>query len=499
MKFRKILAAAAALCIAVPAAIAGQAAALDPAPVKGDVNSDFIFNLADVVMYQRWLRGAGKLLADTNGDVNGDGVCDVLDLSAMRKLLIDCMTTAPTPNFAPKAQNLCAGIASSKVTESRADEKFINSQTTFTVELFKQAYAENEDHENALISPYSVMQALSMTANGAAGDTRTEMENVLGGGMPMEELNQYLLSQRKRSINPEYNDYNKWQMSTANSIWAIDDKSRIDVRPEFIQNCVDYYDSEFYIAPFDKTTLDDVNGWVNDKTHEMIPSILDHIGDNDVMYLVNAVAFEAEWMEPFMDYQINKGEFTSYNGEIQKADMLCSWEHYIGDENTNGMVKAYSGGRYEFAALLPDESMTIDQYIEELTPEKLNGLLTQKNYDIKADIKLPKFSYDYENELSGELESMGMPTAFSDDADFTNMSSIADRHPLHIDRVIHKTFIDLDENGTKAAAATLVAMVDGEAMAREIKEVNFDRPFVYCIFDAQTYVPVFIGAVNSLS
>ena len=94
---------------------------------------------------------------------------------------------------------------------------------------------------------------------------------------------------------------------------------------------------------------------------------------------------------------------------------------------------------------------------------------------------------------------MGMPTAFTGEADFTNMSSIADRHPIHIDRVVHKTFIDLDENGTKAAAATMVAMASGEAMIDEIREVNFDRPFIYCIFDTQTYVPVFIGAVNSLS
>jgi len=499
MIIRKMLAALAALCIAVPVTIAGQAGALTLAPVAGDVNSDSVFNLADMVMYQRWLKGAGKLIAETNGDVNGDGTCDVLDLSAMRKLLIDCIVKAPEPNFAPKAKNLCAGIEPSKTNESQADEKFINSQTAFTVDLFKKSYAENTEHENALVSSYSVMQALAMTANGAGGDTRAEMEKVLGSGMSMEDLNGYLLAQRKRSVNPKYTDYNKWQMSTANSIWAIDNKERINVRPEFIQNCVDYYDSEFYIAPFDDTTLDDVNGWVNDKTHEMIPSILDHIGEDDVMYLINAVAFEAEWEEPFTEYQINKGEFTNANGDVQQADMLCGWERYIGDENTNGMIKSYSGGRYSFAALLPDESMTVDQYIGELTPEKLNGLLTQKNYDIKADIKLPKFSYEYENELSDELKSMGMPTAFTGKADFTNMSSIAYRHPLHIDRVVHKTFIDLDENGTKAAAATMVAMADGEAMINDIREVNFDRPFVYCIFDTQTYVPVFIGAVNSLS
>ena len=333
MKLRRLLAAAAAMCIALPAVVSDYSAATDVRRIKGDVNGDMVFNLADMILFQRWLKGSGELTAAPNADINEDEVCDVFDLSAMRKLLINCMNEAPVPSFKPKSQNLCAGIAASSVTGKSADESFINSQYDLTLKLFKKTYAEEETPTNTLISPYSIVQALGMKDNGAAGDTRKEMENVLGGGMKIEDLNSYLLTQRLNSVNDKRNEYaNKWSMNTANSIWARNDKSRINPRPEFIQNCVDFYDSEFYVAPFDETTLDDVNGWVNEKTNEMIPTILSKIDPLDVMYLVNAVAFEAEWDEPYEKHQIKDGKFTNATGNVQDASMLCSHEKYIFDD-----------------------------------------------------------------------------------------------------------------------------------------------------------------------
>ena len=503
MKFTKLIAAAAALCLAAPAASSTMTSALTPPP-QGDVNGDFIFNLSDIVMFMRWLNGKGDARILTSGaDANCDGKFDVFDLIAMRKKLISCINDTPVPDYKPTAQNLCAGISSSLPSPKESDEKFINSQADFTVELFKKVYAYNEGPTNTLISPYSVMQALAMTANGANGNTRKEMENVLGGGMEMDELNRYLLSQRLRTVNTDRNEYsNKWDISTANSIWAINNPNRIVTRPEFIQKCVDYYNSEYYLAPFDDTTLADVNGWVNEKTHKMIPTILNQISEDDVMYLVNAIAFEAEWETPYEKYQVKDGIFTSAVGKEQKAEMLCSTERYICDENTEGMIKYYSGGRYALAALLPEEGTTVDTYIESLTPEKLTSVLNsyKKNNAIRAKVKLPKFKYDYDCSLADQLVSMGMSDAFSArNADFSNMSAIADVHPICIGDVIHKTFIELDENGTKAAAATAVIMKDNSIPSyEEYRDVVFDRPFVYCIYDTETSLPIFIGALNSL-
>ncbi|MBR5683336.1 MAG: hypothetical protein IKW96_08710 [Ruminococcus sp.] len=513
MKFRKIIAAAAALTIAAPAAtsafISNATPPLDSKNiVTGDTNLDQVFNLADIVLFQRWLKGEKDLFPAygepaPGADANNDGKFDVFDLITMRRLIVKDITSAPEPSFAPNAQNLCAGISKSPriigtaMSGGDTDKEFIDSQTKFTVDLFKATYNESKG-KNDLISPYSVAQALGMTANGANGTTLSEMEKVLGDGMNIERLNGYFRGQRERTVNTS--DWAKWSISTANSIWAINDRTRIQVLPSFIQNCVDYYDSEFYIAPFDDTTLNDVNNWVNEKTNEMIPSILNQIEPDDVMYLVNAVAFEAQWNEPYEKYMVSDGKFTAADGTEQDAKMMSSSEYYISDENTQGIVKEYMGRKYAFAALLPDESTSIDKYIGELTPEKLNALLKSfgSSFDM-ASVKLPKFKYEYENELNDELIDMGMPTSFSSNADFSNMSAIADRNPLHIGYVKHKTFIDLDENGTKAAAATIVVMKDESAPARPEKEIVFDRPFVYCIFDTETNIPIFIGVLNSLS
>ncbi|MBP5581403.1 MAG: hypothetical protein J6X85_06415 [Ruminococcus sp.] len=513
MKFRKLIAAAAALCITAPAATeAVNAWATQPIDkvVPGDVNVDYTFNLADMVLFQRYLRGdsveelfPGYKEPGPGADVNEDGGYDIFDLVAMRKLIVKDINSAPEPDVETAARNLCSGIKKSPYTSGiymedyRNNKEFIDSQTKFTVEIFQKTYSENKG-KNDLVSPYSIVQALGMTANGANGKTREEMENVLGGGMDIESLNRYLRGQRESTDNKS--EKPKWSFSTANSIWARNDTSRIQPRPEFIQNCVDYYDSEFYIAPFDDTTLTDVNNWVDTKTNNMIPKILDKIDYNDVMYLVNAVAFEAQWLEPYEKYMIKEGSFTAADGTKQNAEMLCSPEIYISDENTEGMVKYYTGQRYGFAALLPNEETDIDTYIEGMTAEKLHKLISEyrsTHYD-KATVKLPKFKYEYENELSEELCAMGMPTAFSGAADFSNMSAIADINPINIGYVIHKTFIDLDENGTKAAAATLVAMQDKAMPMAPEKEVVFDRPFVYCIFDVDTSLPVFIGVLNSL-
>ena len=196
---------------------------------------------------------------------------------------------------------------------------------------------------------------------------------------------------------------------------------------------------------------------------------------------------------------IKDGKFIASDGTVQEAKMLCSSEDYISDDNTKGIIKDYCGLKYAFAALLPDEDIPMDTYIEGLTAEKLRDLLANRfgdNYT-QANAKLPKFSYEYENELSQELIDMGMPTAFSEAADFTRMNAADNK--ISIGEVLHKTFIDLDENGTKAAAATIVKMRDKAMPLSPEKEIVFDRPFIYCIYDTNTLVPVFIGVINSLS
>ena len=383
------------------------------------------------------------------------------------------------------AQELTSDVTAQTVSGAEADDEFILGQTEFALSLLQNTA---EDDTNTLISPYSVMQALAMTANGADNETLSEMEKVLGG-LSIEKLNEYLYTWR--TSQP---DSNECKLKTANSVWYRNDSDRITISPEFLQTNADYYNASAFSAPFDNSTVSDINTWISQNTDNMIPELLDKIDDNAAMYLINAVTFDAKWYSPY-DKAVD-GEFTAYDGSVQKAEMMYSDEHYyLEDDNGSGFYKYYEGGRYAFAALLPNEEISLSEYIDSLTPESLYNTLSNPQ-DINVEAGLPKFSYDYGVGLNDTLSKMGMPDAFTRDADFSKMAE-TDTGYLYINRVLHKTHIDVFEKGTKAGAATAIEMVD-TAMPMIEKTVILNRPFVYCIVDTKTSLPIFIGTLTSI-
>lgn len=456
--------------------------------IMGDVNYDWRFSIADVVMMQNYLLGNGELTKWQLADMDNDGEIDVFDYIIMRQELPKIPEFNPPyvdPNLDYTVKNLTADIQSNEVMGNEIDSDFTLSQTEFALDLFKKELSD----ENTLISPYSIMQALAMTANGTAGDTKSEMEDVLG--MPMDSLNKYLYTFRIS----QHNDENS-KLSTANSIWT---RNGINVNKNFLQTDVDYYNADFFTAPFDNTTVTDINNWVNDNTDEMIPEILDNIDSNVIMYLINAVAFDAKWETEFDEYMTVEANFTAIDGTSQQADMMTAYggAWYMKDENAEGIYKYYKDRKYAFVAMLPDENISVNDYISGLTAEKLSGLLANPRKEYTG-VQMPKFSYDFDTLLNDTLIEMGMPSAFDRArADFSNMVSELDG-PTYISRVIHKTHIDVDEGGTKAAAATVVEITnDGIPMMPE-KNVVFDRPFVYFIIDTETNIPIFMGTLTSI-
>lgn len=451
---------------------------------SGDANGDGEFGIADVVTLQNWLIGNGELIDWKAVDYTDDGVIDVFDLCIMKKCLVYYLNPNPPVEESNDIVNLTADIKSAEVEGKDADETFVNGQTNFALELLKNTVSENE---NVLVSPYSVVQALAMTGNGADGITKEEFENVIGGGIDFDELNKYLYTQRTGQPNDE-----KCKLLTANSVWTRNDDERISPYPEFLQKVVDYYSAELFNAPFDEETVKEVNKWVDTNTDHMIPKIVDKIEPETVMMLINAVTFDAKWRSPYFKEDVFEHDFTNYNGTVQQAEMMFSDEYsYLEDENATGFYKYYQGGRYAFAALLPNEDISVTDYVNSLTPESLHNVLSNPQEDyIKAG--LPKFSYDYGRELSGILADMGMPSAF-DNADFSKLAP----QSVFISKVIHKTHIDVFEEGTRAAAVTVVEANDGCPAPPE-KEIILDRPFVYCIVDTETYLPVFMGTLMNL-
>ena len=493
MKCSKILSAAMALCIAAP--ITASVNAADA--LYGDANADGTVNLSDMIAVSRYLHGKNNDISFELADANKDGSVDSLDLVYLRKLLLkNIMAALEKSPVSNNSRNLTAGLntgSNENVSEdAKIEDEFKLAHSEFALELMKRQFS---DDENVMISPYSIMQALGMLTNGAKNNTQKELEDVMGG-LSVDKLNEYLRIWRMNQPDDEY-----CKLNTANSIWALNDKEIIDPTPEFLQITAENYNAEFYLAPFDDTTLTDINAWINEKTDEMIPEMLKEIPPNAVMYLINAIAFDAKWEKPYEHDRAVPYDFTCYNGDIQEAQMLCSTESLIiKDSHATGMSKYYKGEKYAFVALLPEEDMTVTEYIDSLTPEHFSKLFAKPktvSYKDTYTVRLPKFTYKCKSNLNDTLQDMGMKDAFSEvKADFSKLDR-SDGSP-YVSNVYHDTFIQLDEDGTKAAAATVIEMSKNSISMPPENELNFDRPFVYAIVDTETDMPVFLGTLTSI-
>lgn len=385
-----------------------------------------------------------------------------------------------------------AGEKNDIETEDTQYDEFVSGSADFAVELFRKCAGRDvKEQKNILISPSSAAFALGMTENGANGITLSEMENVLCGSMDVNTYNEYMRYFREKLMASE-----KVEFNIANSIWIRDEDNRIQVKDSFLEKNKTYYHADAFLAPFDSTTVSDINAWVNHETNEMIPTLLEGSIDKDtMMYLINAIAFESAWFVPYEETQIQEDEvFINAAGEEETATMLCSTEDcYLQDENAQGFLRYYDGMEYAFMAILPNEGVSVSDYISDMTGGSYIRFYENREYT-SVDVKIPEFSYDYGIQMENMLSEMGMASAFDGTADFSNIDGAAN---LYINRVIHKTHIELDREGTKAAAVTGVEMKNESAMISE-KNVYLDRPFIYAIVDMETGLPIFMGVLNTL-
>lgn len=389
-----------------------------------------------------------------------------------------------------QAADLMETVQANTAEGKPADEVFLQNMTDFAIELFKNTA---DPEKNSLISPLSGMLALAMTANGAEGRTKAEMEAVLGGALSIEELNPYLFTYRNQLPSAE-----KYKLKIANSIWFRGDETMLQVEQDFLQKNADYYGAAAYRSAFGPQTVKDINRWVGERTDGMIEEIIDKIDDAAVMYLINALAFDAEWQRIYQKTDVYDGNFTASDGARRSVEMMRSDESvYLCDADTVGFLKPYRDGKYSFAALLPKENVPISDYIASLSGGKFRALLANAETG-RVEAELPKFTYEYTVSLNKALKAMGMTDAFSaDHADFSKLGNSSFGN-IYIGDVLHKTFISVGERGTKAGAVTKVEMNAESAAPEDSYLVKLDRPFVYAIIDCSTQLPVFLGAVSDI-
>lgn len=398
-------------------------------------------------------------------------------------------TPTPTPEpLENETQDLMQNVIGKSYMVKKPDDDAIEHMENFSIALFQRNY---EKEKNTLISPLSVLIALAMTANGADGETLKQMEQVLGEGFSIHQTNMYC-----SYLLNEFCKDGQVKMNCANSIW-FRDTATFTPRQDFLQTNADYYGASVYKAAFDDRTLQDINQWVTEKTNGMIENILDEIPANAMLYIINALAFEGKWKDAYSENSIRDGVFTNHEGKKQSVELMYSTEEqYLEDGSATGFIKEYAGGQYSFVALLPKEGVSLDDYVTSLTGDGFQTLLaTAKSTDIS--VAIPKFCYDYDVLLNQSLMEMGITDAFSPQlADFSKMAEVSDGN-LYISRVIHKTFIAVDEEGTRAGAATIVEVPKCSAPT-ETYTVHLTRPFVYAIVDNTTGIPAFMGAVVDL-
>lgn len=407
-------------------------------------------------------------------------------------LLVLLLTLTACSNLT--ATNLMAGIKKNDTAPIVIDglhENSVDKVTEiagFSLDIFKKIYG----NENTLISPLSIVSALAMTANGAENETLSQMEEFFGSDIA--GLNEFLYAYRLYLPNAD-----KYKVSLANSIWFRDIEN-LTVEKEFLQTNKDYYNAEVYKAPFDDSTKNDINAWVNKKTNGQIKKLLEEKPpDNSVMYLINALSFDAEWQSVYKDTSVREGVFTAQDGTEKTVDFMHSTEYgYIKLPNAIGFTKPYADYRYFFVALLPDEGLEVSDFIDSIDGKALiNAVKNQSNEMVYAS--MPKFTFEYGKELSEALKELGIKDAFDSElADFSSLGHSKEGN-IFISRVIHKTKIEVDEMGTKAGAVTAVEMSAGSAALTEPKTVNLNRPFFFMIVDSEFNMPVFMGVLNDVT
>ncbi len=378
---------------------------------------------------------------------------------------------------------------------SAPKEDVTDQITDFSLNVFKEIYS---DEQNLLVSPLSFVSALGMSANGANADTLLQMEEVLN--TDINKLNGYMANYID-FIDENQNE--SVSLNVANSIWY--NNQDLQVSTDFLQNVANYYEPSVYAAPFDASTAKSVNDWVSEQTDGMIDWIIDEISPDSLAFLVNALFFDARWAVPYAPSSVDEGIFYSQDGSEQSAEFMWSNENsYIKMQNATGFVQKYASEEgeqgYSFVALLPNEGVSVDELISEMEGQELIAALNASEEPSETVVisKLPKFSFDYETELTSVLKSLGMSDAFDPiDADFSAMAT-SPLGNIFIDEVLHKTIIEVNEVGTKAGATSSAEVAAGEISDAQITEITLDQPFIFMIVDNSEHFPVFIGTVNSI-
>jgi serpin B len=387
----------------------------------------------------------------------------------------------PTP---PKGANVA----------SESDETIRNelaaANMRFGIRLFNQI-VEQDESKNVFISPTSVAIALAMTYNGASGETQQAMADTLGlSGMSLDDVNSAYAALRASLINADP----KVQLSIANSLWL---RQGVTLNDAFVQHNQLYYRAQVQELDFaSPDAVNTINNWVSDNTNGKIPTIVDQIPSDMMLYLINAIYFKGDWTRQFDKAKTADQPFHLLDGSTKSVPLMTQSGTftYFQNDSFQAVSLPYGDGRLNMLVFLPAADSSLQAFEQTLTETNWSAWVNQF-HKAEGTLKLPRFSIDGELSLNMPLQALGMQTAFDPrTADFSAMGNGGTQ--FFISEVKHKTFLEVNEEGTEAAAATSIGMGATSIKPEGTKfSMIVDRPFFIAIRDSDTGTLLFMGAI----
>lgn len=414
--------------------------------------------------------------------------CSLLSLLLVAGLL-GCSDTV-----APDAADQAERDAPPVITLTAQQQRLIEADNAFGLDLFRML-SEAAPDTNVFASPLSVSMALGMTLNGADGETRAEMERTLRlAGLSPDEINAsyHTLIDLLTTLDDDV------RFEIANSIWYRDTFS---VEQAFLDLNTAHFDAAVQALDFDGPEAPNrINAWVDEKTHGKISQIVDGpIDPQTVMYLINAVYFNGDWTHPFDEEMTRDDAFTQADGTTTPVRMMAMYDAsfpYLAHDAFQAVDLPYGDSLFTMTIFLPREGVSIDDFVDTLDADDWNAWTAALSPTKLTSLQLPKFKLEYKTSLKDALSALGMEAAFQPGrADFSGINP--NQRDLHISDVLHKTFVEVDEEGTEAAAVTSV-VVGVTSIGPDPITMRIDRPFVFAIREQATGTILFIGKVKHL-
>lgn len=371
------------------------------------------------------------------------------------------------------------------------ESRLATADNEFGVNLFNQLIKQDKD-KNVFFSPLSVAFALAMTYNGATGETKQQMARALKfDGMNHEQLNQAgtALMAALKSADPQI------EFAIANSLWG---RQGVKFNEAFLARNRQFFKAEIATLNFaDPSAKNTINNWVSQNTQGKIPAIIDQIDAQKVLFLINAIYFKGQWQKKFDKALTENQPFHLLGGKEKSVPMMSQSGKYLyqrGDK-FQAVSLPYGQGGKQMILFLPDESSSLSEFLKGFSYQQWEQWMRAFR-STPGEVKIPRFKLGYDRNLNDALKSLGMENAFSEAR--AEFSGISEAQKLFISEVKHKAIVEVNEEGTEAAAATSVGISVTSAMPTQ-QPFRFiaDRPFLMAIRDQQTGVILFLGAVFS--